>query len=198
MMKVPLKFYLLEPSERLKVFAVEGDVIRTPVDINIACLSNKYGFNPIYDRFRFWSTMHSFEDKHFYETKPSPISPLIPVRLVIRKLNAEEDWMVDGHIWAEGSFQFLCNDDHVALQFVRDVFEDTPPNFGTSFNIKSSWKNEKGLIDFFTATITGALDWFFGVEENKAKFSELYDAFLKYIKSLSVKKGAKWHDELTY
>jgi len=189
--KIPLKVYLLEPLERLKVFVIEGDIIRTPVDINIACLVQKYNFNPEYDRFRFWGTMHSFEEKHTHEIKPFQISPLIPVRLTIRKLNVEQDWMVHGHIWAEGTFQFLSNDDGVALKFMKDVFENVPPTMETALNLNCNWKTDKSLLAFFVNGLTGAFGWFFGEKGNIAKYAELYKACLRFLQGSSKRNENK-------
>jgi hypothetical protein len=184
--KIPLSAYLTEKPENLKVFILTAELCVTPIDIDIGAFVKKYGFDPSYDRFRYWVTIARFESKH--EIEPEPISPLIPVRLTIRRLNFQDDWLLYAHISSDGFIEILCNDNELARKFYEDVLahfrapEDTSP----ISELDSKWTNDPHVVTAYLAGgIAGGLGEYFGkVGKKSSKQTELHSAYTRFISKL--------------
>ena len=187
-MKIPLSAYLTEKPENLKVFLLTAELCTTPIDIDIGSFVKKYGFDPFYDRFRYWVTLAQFESKHKVELEGKPISPLIPVRITIRRLNFKDDWLLYAHISSDGFIEISCNDDKLARKFYKDVLahfrisEDAPP----ISELDSKWTNDPHVVTSYLAGgITAGFSEYFGkVGKKSPKQRELYSVYLRFVDKL--------------
>ena len=141
---VPKKFGKIG-AKNLPVFRLKAVPKSSPIDLNVAALCEESGWS-LSDRLRFWHTLNG---------------ELLGVRLMVRKLELDEQALVHCHVEADGKVTILSNSKEYATRFFNSVFLGSPPSFQSrkDWKLTGVWVNDETTVAFFASTAEGALGW---------------------------------------
>jgi hypothetical protein len=141
----------------VRVFNITAVPSFSPLDVNVAFLLEG-GWNQAVDRLRFHTAMPAGpQPPHPFVKEIHNLGP----RLLIRRLDHDEDCLVNVTIDAEGEVSVLSNDAECARKSFDGIFLNCPPSFhgNNEFEITEKWLDDARTKALFCGLLTGARGW---------------------------------------